>query len=743
MPGELAGELLPESESPDGPWPTGGVLSDPIDPRYLTVLPFGTSSFWVQPWRAYLDTWPASRLLDAVGVNFNVHPAEAEDTAQLLQDSGFKLARVGVAWNAMSYTDPTALRPANEASVAARLTALHRHGLRPLIILDSNSGDPAPSTPLTLDTTAAAPAGARSLTLSAASAAQVVPGKSGFNDLTPFQGSPDVLIASVGAGGVATLSRPLPGALAAGEHRGTTLAYAPFGPPQIAGGKPNPAFEATLEGWLSYVAAVCREAASVVGPEGYDLEVWNELSFGSQFLNAENYFSTSEGGSGTEGGAVLEGGTEAGAGTEGEAGSESEAGSEGEAGSEVPSKREVTKAVVKTLLDETVAYVRNPANGIPPGVGITNGFASQTPFPSGANAPAGLTALSKHPYAGAKTFPAGYHPDSIRPVNAQGARDTRAGERAPYNALFVPSYQSDFPEYTLTATSTETLIRDLSPTTTYVYGFPHGRDVGPPGGSPVQKWVTEYNLGSAGGTPVGPDGVTPQTGPSAKLTPADKAHFQAKALLRSLVSMVSKGVSREYFYAAAGAGDLSMIGEGFMAAARANPTVYPGDALGGEVVSGFRNLLARFQGPGPGTDGPRQVQLLSIAQDGNHAQFSGDGTAAHPSLYDRDVLAVLPFQTSPTSFAIPVYVMTRDLLTLYEPTAPQSDVARFDLPDERFQVTLGNLPETATPPTVSAYDPLRNEATPAQLVSRQGTTGTFELTATDYPRVLTLDYSGS
>ena len=84
-----------------------GVVSDPIDPRYLTEVPFGTSSFWIQPWRAYLDTWPASRLLDSLGINFNVTPTEAPDVARLLQESGFKLARIEISWNMLSYEDPT------------------------------------------------------------------------------------------------------------------------------------------------------------------------------------------------------------------------------------------------------------------------------------------------------------------------------------------------------------------------------------------------------------------------------------------------------------------------------------------------------------------------------------------------------------------------------------------------------------------------------------------------------------
>jgi hypothetical protein len=347
-------------------------------------------------------------------------------------------------------------------------------------------------------------------------------------------------------------------------------------------------------------------------------------------------------------------------------------------------------------------------------------------------APVGLTALSKHLYYGPRTFPGEYVVRSIRPIDALGARDTAKGSFAP---LFIPAYRSYFPEAPLSATTTETVVRDLAPFTTYIYGFPHGRNVGPPGGTPLQKWMTEYNLGTGKNTPVGPDGVTPQ---NVTLTQADREHFEAKALLRSLVAMVGKGMTREYFFAAA-QGGLSLIGSSFWSALQANPNSYPGDQSGGPTMSGFRNMLSRFTGKGPEGQ-PRQLQLLSIAQEGNHAQFKGDGTPAHPNLYDRDALAVLPFQASPTRFVIPVYVMTRDLLTLYRPNAPQTDTARYDLPDEKFRITLTNLPETTTPPSITAYDPLQNQNTPARLIAQKGNTAEIEITTTDYPRILTIQY---
>lgn len=738
--GGASGGAHPGEGAGREPEETNGVLTDPIDPRFLTEVPFGASSFWIQPWRAYLDTWPASTLLGSLGINFNVGPTSAEPVARLLQESGFKLARKEIPWGSLSYEHPTEFD--NEPRIRAILTALHNHGLRPLIMLNANSGQPVPVKQSTLTTLAAAAAGASTVKLDAASAAKVVPGKTGFDELT-FGTGPDVLITAVSAGDVATLSRPLTKPLPAGKHRATTLRYAPFQPPTLANGTPNPVFQETLAGWLSYVATVCKEAESIFGPEGYDLEVWNELTFGSQFLNYEHYYQPT--GSGVE--PNVEGGPEAAEDAEDAETeespesrensdaldrSEADVGSEPTQNAKVTIDKEVTKEIRRALLKETIAYVRNPANGIPAGVGISDGFASQTPFPSGADTP-GLTALSKHLYNGAKTYPAAYPNNHVRPLNALGIRDTEPGDA--FKPLFIPSYQSLSPELMLTGSHTETITRDIAPITTDIYGQPHGRNVGPAGASPVQKWMTEYNLSPGRGKAVGPDGVTPA---NVSLSVADKAHFQAKALLRSLAAMVNKGMSREYFFAAA-PGALSLISNSFFAALEANPETYPGTAVGGETMTGFRNMLSRFQGAGPGSE-LRQLKLLSIAQEGNHAQFTGDGTAAHPDLYDRDMLAVLPFQSSPTRFVIPVYVMTLDLLTLYEPNQPASDVNRFDLPNEAFRITLGNLPETSNPPSVSAYDPLRDESTPAQLLSRKGNTAEFEVAATDYPRLLSIEY---
>ncbi len=668
----------------------GGVLGDPIDPRYLTELPFGTRSFWIEPWRSYLDTWPASRLLDALGINFNVTGAEAPATAQLLQSSGFRLARIEISWNQLSYSNPGQF--VEEAGLLQKLNALRENGLRPLILLNSNSGVPAPAEAVTLTTTAAAAAGSRTVMLDQASAAAVVPERTGFANLS-FGGNPDVLITAVDADGRATLSRPLAAELAAGPHPGSTLGFGPFGPPKLADGSTNPEFQRTLDGWLEYVGTVNRLAEEVFGPGNYDFEVWNELSFASEFLDESSYYS--------------------------------------------PDRVSGSGSVTKALLEATVQYLRDPAHGVSPEVGISDGFAGQTPFAAAGSVPVGTTALSKHLYQGPLYFPRNATINGVRPLDALGQSDA-TGRNSPFTPKLTPNFGSAFPEYFLTAIQTESLIRDLSPNTNTIYGVPHGRSVGPAGGEPTEVWMTEYNLNTRTLFPLQTGNQDQYIG---RLTDAQEERVQAEVVLRSLVAMVNKGLGREYFYAAAHNPGYDLISEGFMDALAANHGAYPVGESGGDTMVALPRMLSRFAGPGP-AGAPRQLSLLSIAQAGDQSVWSGDGTAAHPSLYDRDLLAVLPFQSAPQQFVIPVYVMTPNLTTVWDPSVPADSPTRFDLPDLRFRITLGNLPETAGPPQVSAYDPLRDESTPARLVSRAGSRAVFEIAATDYPRLLSIDYPG-
>ena len=667
--------------------PACGVACDPIDPRYLLDVPYGTVSFWLQPWRAYLDTWAASRLPQALGADFDVGAAQADATARVLHEAGFTLARIEVDWSALSYRHPQ--RFSDPANVITILHALRRYGLRPLIVLSDGGEAPCPWTAVTLTLADPAPAGALTVRLSPASARSVAPGRTA---LGMSRGGAGAIITSVSPGGIATLSSSLPSALAAGSRPAMRLRYAPFGSPTLANGAPGPVFRETLAGWLSYVATVTSQASSIMGSSGFDVEVWNGVSSNTRFLDPAER---------TRRGAAA-------------------------------SVRAPGGAAGTAVLDSTVAFIRSPQSGLSGDVGVSDGFASRTPLVSGVHSPVGLTALSKDPDSEPRVFPASYVAGPI-PINALGRRDTQ-GRRTPV-PRFIPSFRALLPEYSLLATSTDTLVRDIAPLTTRIGRLEHGRYVGPAGGGPLQKWVTQYDFAPSG-YPVGPDGQTPL--PSVRLTQADREHFQAKALLRSLVAIVSAGASRIYF-AARHPGSSGLIGPQFWADLRRDPARYPGLAAAGQALSAIRETVATLGGPGPGADRAR-LSLLSITQSGDHAQFSGDGTAAHPSLHDRDALAVFPYQSSPTRFVVAIYVMTRDMLTLYRPGETADHDTRFDLPDERFRITLAHLPESGASPSVAAFDPLQDRPAPARLISRHGGTAEFEIAATDYPRLLTIQY---
>ncbi|MGA2009354.1 MAG: hypothetical protein ABSH51_02295 [Solirubrobacteraceae bacterium] len=660
------------------------VLRDPIDPRQLTELPFGTRSHWLQPWRSSLTTRPATALQDAIGINFDVTPAQAGATARLLADSGVRRVRIEFPWSEMSYAQPTQISPAAVTEWTAEIDAFRRYHLRPLILLNGNSGMPGPGVPYELTLAAPAPAGATTVQLTPASASPVVPGLTGFNvtDSAGYPMAAGVIITSITAAGAATLSRPLPAALAAGPVPATTLRYAPFSPPQLADGSPNPRFEQTLAGWLGYVKAVCDFVRSTYGSDEFDVEVWNELSFGSAFLNESDYFSP------------------------------------------VPDPG-ATGSVDDAILAATVSMLADPNGGLT-GVRVGDGFANSIPWVSGATVPPGTAAIDHHPYSSATTFPAAATESGDRPLDALGRAAYRVqgtGATARDADLFVPHYTSFFPEYYLTGIQTETLMRDLSPLPSLIDGTPHGAATHPPGAPAPANWITETNLSAAQARGLG-------------MPAADIPEFQAKVALRDYLAYASEGAQAIDLYATAGGACCQLIAQRFLAAAAADPGGYPGDGAGGRALMVVRRMLSTIAGAQP-IAAARQLTLEAIASDNDgDVQFAGDGTTAFPSLYNRDVLAFFPFEVDPHRFVSAVYVMTRDLARRYT-SRPAPGQTPYDLPAESFRLTIGNLDGRAA--RVSLLDPLTGSREPVTIVSRAGDRIVVALRATDSPRMLTID----
>jgi hypothetical protein len=226
-------------------------------------------------------------------------------------------------------------------------------------------------------------------------------------------------------------------------------------------------------------------------------------------------------------------------------------------------------------------------------------------------------------------------------------------------------------------------------------------------------WLTEMGVALD-------DGRVPQ----AELTAAARRHILTKGVLRTLVAYVNKGVTAVDFYAARGA-TYGLVDESF----------FQGAGAGGETMDALTRLLAPFAAAQP-LARPRSLSLDAVADRDGGVQFTGDGTAAQPSLSDRDVVAVLPFQLSDTRFAIPAYVMTRDLARAYAQNAPLGDVTRWDMPPEVFRLTLGGL----SPATrFSATDPLTGATVPVDVVSRSPRQTVLQLALTDSPRTIIAD----
>jgi hypothetical protein len=657
-----------------------GELTQYVDPRQQTLLSYGDESHWLQPWRAYLDTVPAQRFRDAVGMTFNVPDAQADATARLLAANGFKRARIEVGFNNVRYDDPSQL--ANLASLRTRLLALKQYGIRPLILLNSNHGAPCPNRAITLRTVEPAFEGDTRIHLDAATAGAVVPWKTGFNSFQTANKMADPLITSVDADGWATLSRPLRRDLPAGAYPGSTLLYEPFRRPLRADGTQDPVFEATLAGWLNYVKVVTREAKAILGTQKFDIEVWNELHFGSEFLDVDEYYAP-----------------------------------------DIDTGRGDT---TEAILDRTVAWMRTPANKVM-NVGVGNGFASQRHDDAGSTSPPGLTAIDKHPYmyGGVRRFPPA-DVDGIRPLDAQGDPDGMQDEFGDWFEFFTPTYADFHPERYLWATEKtsgipmDEIVRDLSPHTTFVDGVAHGRNTHPPGAAPPQTWITEMNINPANASGLG-------------VTAADRLHMQAKSTLRSLTAFINKGVSALYMYAVT-SGNYGLVDPAFFTALQ-QTGVYPGDRAGGEVLNAVKRLVDGL--PVGGIPQPRELSLEHIGDYAGNAQFTGDGTADHPTLFNRDVLAFLPFQSTARRFVVAVYVMTSNLARNYKPGAPNTDPTRFDMPPETYRLTIGGTGGPGV--TVRASDPLTAKTVPVTVISNEPGRLVVELPVTDSPRLLRID----
>jgi len=655
-----------QAQTPAG----GGTLrGDYTDPRYLTSVPFGRRSDWVQPWRAYMETMPAQQFVNGIGIVANLNHGENPNVVLAhLRRNGFRHARIETGWDTVDPKDETRLNADAATRLRLQLRAMRDNGLRPLILLNANHGAPGPTRIFERTVTADAPQGARTVQLDDCSG--LVSGRSGFNNL-PGTGddsqAAQFLVTSVDCGTkTVTLSKPLPAAVAAQTRvRMATLKYRPFSEPGTGD------FEETIGGWKRYVQAVAVFAAQALGTvastdKGFDMECWNELTFGSDFLFINRYYDP-------------------------------------------PFARYNEDAVLPAIMDATAQQFESSPSTFT-GVTLIDGFSNTTPWPGAGDEPARAGGLSWHPYPPRRTYPAQRQSNHL--VNAL---------LQPEESDYAPNYSVLFPEYSGTAIQTETLIRNAAPITTRYYHIgrereiEHGRYARP--NNPCWAWITEINI-----TP-NEQGITD---PQAALA------FKAKNAARFLCFYLNKGVQRVYLYGAAAndqkLGDLEfgMVRQNLLDYSRSHTTYPTNDAaFTSPAMNVTRRIVQKMQN---GMDAKltlaqtRPLTVTQISDTHGHFQFEGDGTPQHPTLYNREVFAFLPFQVNATKFVVPYYVMTRDVLRA--------------LPPEQYTVTVRGFKGAAA--RVSAYDPIADRAVPLVVAGRTADSLTLRLTAADYPYLLTV-----
>jgi hypothetical protein len=245
-------------------------------------LPFPYYSFTRQPWRSYLETVPATTLLNGVGICWGaaIPGVKEDDAARVLAGAGFTRARLEIPWGAIDWNE-TGIVAAHAERTERVLHAFADHGLRPLILLNAHHALPCPMRTTRARVASAAPTGSRSIELQHANDEI----HAGDSTIVTFADSAHAgpLITSV-EGKRLTLSKPTPTQLAAGaELEIGRLKYLPLYPV----GRPE--LERTLDGWTRYVRYVVKLARDIAGDE-LDVEIWNELTFGSEFLDVNYYY---------------------------------------------------------------------------------------------------------------------------------------------------------------------------------------------------------------------------------------------------------------------------------------------------------------------------------------------------------------------------------------------------------------------------------------------------------------------
>ncbi len=714
----LAAGLPPIGEW-DGVTPSAK-LDGPYENPTQAIVPFGIISYFNQPWRAYMDTWSADKYLESMGTQWNVDRKYMEPLCQLFQETGISSVRYEIGWGSVGWDDE--LQPGVKANMKHDFALFQQYGIRPLILLNAHHGVPCPVRDVNVVVTADAAKGDKVLHLKSTDG--IKPGYVGIQHPEYIANYPT--ITAIAPDGTCTLSAGLPFPIKAGNFRLVETKYQPFQGTKLKDGTPVPAAQETFDGWMKYVATVSKTAREALGTDGkpdagFDLEVWNEQTFGSNFLNINNYYDQkpayAEQFTYTHTRPMLP-------------------------GYKPGATLNFEQKTFYAILPMTIDWTRDPANKCP-GVRVISGFANQWPWDNGAGLWDGQYGFSRHYYTGgwrdcSPTTPLGSVNSGTLDAlgNFDGQKDNRDWHTIVPGSNFVPTFRCGFPEFMHSGFKTEMLSRDVTPDSRWAYMAGHGRYTHNGDFQWAHVWQTEVNYDRSQ--------IVDQVCKDAGVTRDDPRvlavalRLAGKTMLRQYLFHAAKGLYRIYIFSPS----VDPDGIGTLPAAFYTALDKNNDKLTDDVRKqvppeylGLRWLTALMK-TGEKLDAPRPLQVRDLVEYQPRLAFAGDGTPAHPNRWNRDFFAFLPFQLSANKYVIPYYVVTLDMSHAWDKTKNVLDPARYDMPPQQYDVTVNNVNGAGV--TVSAYDPLSNTAVPAQVVSGTASSVTVRLQAVDYPRWLVL-----
>ncbi len=712
---------------------------------------FGILSYFNLPWRGYMDTWPAARWLNFPGVGWTGDAKYHEAQAQLMSECGVRFVRIEVGWGSLNWDDE--LSPDLKARLAKQLALCKQYGLRPSILLNAHHGVPCPLRGFETQLLADAEKGARQIQI--APQTKVREGYSGLVNQGDYKAAFPLITKF--ENGIATLSAPLPKDLKAGKLPLQELKYQPLQGAKLKDGTrpeghPVSASQETLEGWLKYIKAVGtfvrdqlsdggvnRQSGHPLGrinnrqsnDSGFDIEVWNELTFGSDYLDINKYYEPKR-----DLEPLLYRKTRA-----------------WSPQMRPDAKLEFEQRGFEVLLPLTIDFFNDPKNNFK-NVAVISGFSNQWPWGSGATMWDGQGGLSKHYYTGSNLR-------EVSPQTPLGKKDSATvnaldemdGQKDPKNpewhgiiagTNFIPNVTLSLPEWMFGAFQTETVQRDLFPDSRLAKGIgsvPSGRYTNNGDWKTPRYWQTEVNYDRSAFI----ERVKKESGAKNDDPRLIKLNdwTNSKFMLRQYLFQCHKGFERIFLFSTAFDDfSIGLLPQAFYKALDAN-NYQLNEAVRQTVPQGWwaTKWVTDLMKTSASLDATRPLRVDELVEYTPRLVFKGDGTAAHPSKYHRDYFAFLPFQLSPQKYAVAFYVATPNATQSWDETKDALDAARYDLPPQDFDVTISNIAGRGA--KISAFDPLKNQTVPVKVLNSSPNTLQVRLASTDYPRFLVIEEAQS